>query len=133
MSIDKKSEKDKKDDNKRSKTTIHPDKAGKKRKRLARIERIDAPEKIVEGEEVTIVVSGSLPHAGWKVAKSTTEIKGKDIFVSIIRSSKPGMMAAQVITPFQTTVKIAGLKKGKYTVQATEGPAEKRTIKITKK
>lgn len=91
--------------------------------KIARIDKIMAPKSISSGEELEIIIRGSFSDAGWKIKDISTEIKGFKIIVIVHCQKKAGTMAAMVITPYSSSVKIKNLQKGSYSIIAANNEA----------
>ncbi len=96
---------------------------GQEIKRPAIIERMAAPEKIKEGETLRIVVSGHFSNLSWSLDEAEANTKNNDITVLVIGKKKTGVMSAQALKPYETTVEVKKLKKGRYKIKAAKGPA----------
>ncbi|NPE07821.1 MAG: hypothetical protein GNW80_06040 [Asgard group archaeon] len=96
---------------------------GQEIKKPATIERMAAPETIKEGETLRIVVSGHFSNLGWSLDEAEANTKKNDVTVTVIGKKKTGVMSAQALKPYKTTVEIKKLKKGRYKIKAAKGPA----------
>jgi hypothetical protein len=96
---------------------------GQEIKKPAVIERMAAPEKIKEGEILRIIVCGHFSNLSWSLDETEAKIKNNDITVMVIGKKKAGVMSAQALKPYETTVEVKKLKKGRYKIKAAKGPA----------
>lgn len=103
---------------------------GQEIKRPAMIERIAAPKTIKEGETLRIVVSGHFSNLSWNLDKAEAIIKNKNITITIIGKKKTGVMAAQALKPYETTIEVIKLKKGKYKIKAAKGTADVLELEV---
>jgi hypothetical protein len=84
------------------------------------------------GEETVINVSGNLPSPAYKLERVDVKIEGNVVELTPLASHDRGKMAAQVLVPFNETVKVKLPKAGEYTVRVV-GRGENRESKITVK
>lgn len=103
---------------------------GQEIKKPAMIERIAAPKTIKEGEILRVVVSGHFSNLSWKLDEAEAIIKNKDITVTVVGKKKTGMMAAQTLKPYETTIEVKKLKKGRYKIKAAKGPASTLELEV---
>ncbi len=103
---------------------------GQEIKKPAVIERIAAPEKIKEGEILRIVVSGHFSNLSWSLDEAEATTKNNEITVVVIGKKKTGLMAAQVLKPYETTVEVKKLKKGRYKIKVAKGPASTLELEV---
>ncbi|NHJ33258.1 MAG: hypothetical protein FK732_10365 [Asgard group archaeon] len=103
---------------------------GQEIKRPATIERITAPDSIKEGEILNLVIQGHFSNHSWSLDKAEAKVKGKDIIVTVVGKKKTGVMSAQALKPYQTTIEVKKLKRGKYTIKVAKGPAAVRELVV---
>ena len=96
----------------------------------AMVTNISAPNEIVLGETLEIIVNGQLTDAGWKIKETEAKIEKHEIFVNVQCYKKAGTIAASVIKPFSTTVKVKGLGKGSYIIIVPNSKVKPINVKV---
>ena len=96
---------------------------GQEIKKPAVIERMTAPDEIRASDTLRIIVSGHFSNLSWSLDEAEAHIQNNDIIVSVIGKRKTGVMSAQALKPYETTVEVKKLKKGKYKIIPARGPA----------
>jgi inhibitor of cysteine peptidase len=68
--------------------------------------------------QVQVVVKGNLPDACTKIGDIAQAREGDSFDITIVSTRQADLVCAQVITPFEETIKldVTGLKAGAYTV-----------------
>ncbi|MHA1213007.1 MAG: hypothetical protein ACTSSH_11145 [Candidatus Heimdallarchaeota archaeon] len=105
-------------------------KTGQEITRPARIDRFTAPAKLKKGDKLKIVVSGNFSNLSWKLAEAKAKIQGNEITIIVIGKKQSGMMAAQALKPYETTISVKGLKKGTYFIKAEKGSTETLEVNV---
>lgn len=103
---------------------------GQEIKKPAMIERITAPKTLKEGETLRIVVNGHFSNLSWKLDEAEATIKNMEITVTVVGKKKTGVMAAQALKPYETTIEVKKLKKGKYKIKAAKGTADVLELEV---
>ncbi len=99
-------------------------------KKPASIENISAPEVISEGEVLKIIVQGHFSNKSWNLDEAIADVKNQNITIMVIGKKKTGVMAAQVLKPFEAVIEVKKLKKGKYKIIAEKGPAKVQELEV---
>lgn len=75
-------------------------------------------ERVMVNNDGSVTVSGSLPNPCYRLLPPHQTITGRTITITLRARAIQGVMCAQVIKPFETTIAIdtAGLSAGTYTV-----------------
>ena len=103
---------------------------GQEIKKPAMIERIAAPKTIKEKDTLRIVVSGHFSNLSWRLDEAEAIVKNKDIIVTVVGKKKTGVMAAQALKPYETTIEVKKLKKGKYKIKEAKGTADVLELEV---
>ena len=119
-----KKEKQEKKDEPKQRSNLTPKSASQDKKvgpssmhvKDAIVTSIIVPSEIVHGEILEIVVNGQLTDVGWKIKDAQAKIEKHEIFVNVQCYKKAGTIAATVMKPYSTTIKVERLGKGSYLI-----------------
>jgi hypothetical protein len=89
--------------------------------RPAIIDDFSAPTRVKKHQPFEITVSGHFSNLGWQMAEAKAIVKRRIIILSVIGKTKSGIMSAQALKPYTTTIPIRKLKRGKYIIKAQKG------------
>lgn len=85
-----------------------------------------------ENNEVTLVVSGDLPTPAYRLVTHSVKVSGSTIEITPLATVNTEAMAAQVLVPFQDTLKVKLDREGTFTVKCngrTDTVTNELTIK----
>ena len=94
------------------------------------IEDFEAPAEIKKGDILEIQVRGYMSNLSWKLAEAKAQIDDNEITLIVIGEKPSGMMGAQALKNYQTTIKVKKLKPGEYKLKALKGTQKEQTVTV---
>ncbi|MEA2071396.1 MAG: hypothetical protein U9O98_08910 [Asgard group archaeon] len=122
----------KKEADKSKTTNTTPIMKGKKgvSTKAVNIDDFYAPTSALKEDTITISVKGMLPDLGWQVKEGKVEITDDEIVLIVIGKRKRGIMAGQALKPYNITIDLPPLDKGKYTIKAYKGTNKTQKLEV---